>query len=76
MMSYWKDKRVLVTGGASFIGSHLVDRLVKLGAKIRVADDLSSGKLENLQDSIKDVEFLEGDLRNRQFTNRVMGTLR
>ena len=75
-MSYWKDKRVLVTGGASFIGSHLVDRLVKLGAKIRVADDLSSGKLENLQDSIKDVEFLEGDLRNRQFTNRVMGTLR
>ncbi len=72
MMSYWKDKRVLVTGGASFIGSHLVDRLAKLGAKIRAADDLSSGKLENLQDSIKDVEFLKGDLRNRQFTNRVM----
>ena len=75
MMSYWKDKGVLVTGGASFIGSHLVDRLVKLGAKIRVADDLSSGKLENLQDSIKDVEFLEGDLRNRQFTNSVMGDI-
>ena len=46
-MSYWKDKRVLVTGGASFIGSHVVDRLVKLGAKIRVADDLFTPKSLN-----------------------------
>jgi nucleoside-diphosphate-sugar epimerase len=45
-MSFWNDKKILVTGGASFIGSHLTDRLVGLGAIVRVADDLSSGKLE------------------------------
>jgi len=50
----WNDKSVLVTGGASFIGSHLVDSLVKRGAKyIRVVDNLSTGKEENLQEHIK-----------------------
>ena len=43
----WKKKKVLVTGGASFIGSHLVDKLVTLDANVRVVDDLSSGKKEN-----------------------------
>ena len=38
----WNDKVVLVTGGASFIGSHLVDKLVELSANVRIADDLSS----------------------------------
>jgi nucleoside-diphosphate-sugar epimerase len=63
----WKGRRVLVTGGASFIGSHLVDRLVDAGARVRVADDLSSGRLENLAESIESVEFLLGDLRDREF---------
>ncbi|MFX1487222.1 MAG: NAD-dependent epimerase/dehydratase family protein [Promethearchaeota archaeon] len=45
----WKDKKVLVTGGASFIGSHLVDSLLKKGAIIEVVDDFSSGKLQNLE---------------------------
>jgi nucleoside-diphosphate-sugar epimerase len=71
-MSFWKNKRVLVTGGASFIGSHLTDRLVGLGANVRVADDLSSGKLENLSESITQIEFLEGDLRDRDFARRSM----
>jgi UDP-glucose 4-epimerase len=61
-----------VTGGASFIGSHLVDLLVSKDAQVRVADDLSSGKLENLSLSINRVEFREGDLRDRAFTNEVM----
>jgi nucleoside-diphosphate-sugar epimerase len=43
-----KGKLVLVTGGASFIASHLVDTLLRNGADVRVADDFSSGKLENL----------------------------
>jgi len=43
---YWNGRKVLVTGGASFIGSHLVDRLVVLGAQVRVADNLSSGTVE------------------------------
>ena len=41
--NFWNDTNVLVTGGASFIGSHLVDRLVSLGAHVSVADDLSTG---------------------------------
>jgi nucleoside-diphosphate-sugar epimerase len=39
----WRGSRVLVTGGASFIGSHLVDKLVELEAEITVVDNLSSG---------------------------------
>ena len=71
-MCFWNDKRVLVTGGASFIGSHLTDRLAALGAKVRVADDLSSGRLENLHESIEQIEFLKGDLRDREFARRSM----
>lgn len=66
-MSYWNNRKVLVTGGASFIGSHLVDRLVSLGAQVRVADDLSSGRFENLSSSIERVELLVGDLLNPVF---------
>jgi nucleoside-diphosphate-sugar epimerase len=65
MMVDWRSKRILVTGGTSFIGSHLVDRLVDRGArKIRVTDDLSSGELENVRDHVRSgvVEFLERDL--------------
>jgi nucleoside-diphosphate-sugar epimerase len=58
----WKDLNVLVTGGASFIGSHLVDRLVELGSKITVVDDLSSGKLENLSTSLDKIKFIKADL--------------
>lgn len=44
-----KNKNVLVTGGASFIGSHLVDKLVEKGAKVSIVDNLSSGRIENLK---------------------------
>lgn len=60
----WSNKNVLVTGGCSFIGSHLVDALVARGAKVRVVDDLSSGTRDNiagLVDSGK-VEFREANL--------------
>lgn len=62
-MSYYANKRVLVTGGASFIGSHLVDRLVREGASITVVDDLTSGKKTNLDLSIDKITFVEGDLK-------------
>ena len=45
----WSDQRVLVTGGASFIGSHLVDALVVRGAQVSVVDNLSSGKIDNIR---------------------------
>ena len=54
----------LVTGGAGFIGSNLVRRLVELGARVRVFDDLSSGHLENLAGLEPSVEFVRGDLRD------------
>jgi len=64
-MSFWQGRRVLVTGGASFIGSHLTDALVKREAKVRIVDDLSSGKLENIQEHLANgtVEFIHADLR-------------
>jgi nucleoside-diphosphate-sugar epimerase len=62
----WKDCKTLVTGGASFIGSHLTDALVRRGAVVRVVDDLSSGKLENIQGHLESnrIEFVQADLRN------------
>lgn len=61
----WRKKKVLVTGGASFIGSHLVDKLVELGSFVRVVDDLSSGKKENINHHLqkKQIEFIKVDLR-------------
>jgi UDP-glucose 4-epimerase len=60
----WNGTQVLVTGGASFIGSHLVEALATRGARIRVVDNLSSGRVEYLQPLMDrgEVEFLQGDL--------------
>jgi nucleoside-diphosphate-sugar epimerase len=79
----WKNKKVLVTGGASFIGSHLVDTLIRNNALVTVADDLSSGKLENLEYPLKkgravnhwvskDLNVWVGDLKDISFTKSVM----
>lgn len=51
---------MLVTGGAGFIGSHLVRKLLSLGNEVRVLDDLSSGRIEN----VKGAEFIRGDVRS------------
>lgn len=60
----WKSSRVLVTGGASFIGSALVDALVERGAKVRVVDTRSIGRLDNIQYHVLagSAELLEADL--------------
>ncbi|MGE5141714.1 MAG: SDR family oxidoreductase [Rudaea sp.] len=55
---------VLVTGGAGFIGSHLVEALVARGYRTRVLDNLATGHLENLSGVAKDVEFVRTDLRD------------
>ncbi len=57
--------KILVTGGAGFIGSHLVDRLAAEGHQVRVIDNLSSGRLENLAHR-RDAEVIIGDLKNPQ----------
>jgi UDP-glucose 4-epimerase len=79
----WGSRRVLVTGGASFIGSHLVDTLLIKGAEVIVADDFSSGKLFNLQYPLrekkknriwifKDLVVYRGDLKNKSFTKAMV----
>lgn len=68
----WQWKNVLVTGGASFIGSHLVEKLVSLGVKVRVADNLSSGRLENLDAVLSQIDFIRGDLKDKCFTENIM----
>lgn len=72
--TFWTGKLALVTGGASFIGSTLADQLLARGAKIRVVDDLSSGRLENLREHPGNgkVEFLRADLREPGVTRAAM----
>ena len=60
----WQGSSVLVTGGAGFVGSNLVDGLVAAGAKVRVLDNLSGGNKENLADAGSKVELQIGDLRD------------
>jgi len=78
----WSSSRVLVTGGASFIGSHLVDSLLKKCVEVKVADDFSSGKLSNLEYPLKkrgsgvwvskDLTVWRGDLKEKSFTKSMM----
>jgi nucleoside-diphosphate-sugar epimerase len=61
----------LVTGGAGFIGSHLVEELVRRGESVRVVDDLSTGRRHNLL-PFPDVEFIEGDLADLDVARRAV----
>jgi UDP-glucose 4-epimerase len=56
---------ILVTGGAGFIGSHLVKELVKSGFSVRVLDNLSNGSLENIREVLGSIEFIKGDIRDK-----------
>ena len=70
----WRNAKTLVTGGASFIGSHLVDALVATGAKVRVVDNLSSGRLDNIRAHVdaRRVEFAQGDLNDPQVVEQAV----
>ncbi|MEJ7861006.1 MAG: SDR family oxidoreductase [Pyrinomonadaceae bacterium] len=61
-MSY--TSKVLVTGGAGFIGSNLADELIKKGAKVTILDNFVTGFRENLEEITGDFEFIEGDINN------------
>lgn len=62
----------LVTGGAGFIGSNLVRALLEHGMRVRVLDNLSTGKRENLHAVRSDIEFTEGDIRSYHVVHEAM----
>ena len=72
MSGFWSGKRVLVAGGAGFIGSYLVEQLVKDGSQVTVADSLDTGTLENLSAVREPVRFLKGDLRSTAFSDEAV----
>ncbi|MFX1579450.1 MAG: SDR family NAD(P)-dependent oxidoreductase [Promethearchaeota archaeon] len=74
MLGFFDNSYVLVTGGAGFIGSHIVDRLMELGAKVKVLDDLSSGSLENLSRwrNNPNFELINGDIRNPEIVKEAV----
>lgn len=63
---FWFERRVLVTGGAGFLGSHLVERLVELGADVSVVDNLRTGTRENLAAVSGGIYLVEADVRDRE----------
>ncbi|MFC1667045.1 SDR family oxidoreductase [Candidatus Omnitrophota bacterium] len=64
--------KFLVTGGAGFIGSHIVGALVKNGNRVSVLDDFSSGRRENLEDIIDKIELIKGDIRDKDLVPTIM----
>ncbi len=66
-----QDKRVLVTGGAGFIGSNVVKLLVDRGYNVTVLDNLYTGYKENIE-HLKNVKFIRGDIRNKDLVNRLV----
>ena len=60
----------LVTGGAGFIGSNIVERLIRDGEQVRVLDNFSTGKRDNLAPWLDRIELIEGDIRDREVVKR------
>ena len=64
--------RFLVTGGAGFIGSHLVDRLIAEDHQVSVIDNLSTGSLKNLEQSISKIEFHDADILDKELVDKLV----
>lgn len=64
--------KILVTGGAGFIGSNIVEELLKKGFFVRVLDNFSTGRRENLSEFISDIEIIEGDIRSYHTVNKAV----
>ena len=58
--------KILITGGAGFIGSHLAERLLLAGTQVRVLDNLSTGKRDNLPSQHRFLDFVQGDIREKK----------
>jgi UDP-glucose 4-epimerase len=69
-----KISKILVTGGAGFIGSHIVDRLLEEDLEVTVVDNLQSGRMENIAHhrGNKNLHFITGDIRDAQLVRETM----
>jgi len=67
-----KISRALVTGGAGFIGSHLVEALLADGCRVTVLDNLSTGHRHNIDDLGDRIDFVEGDIRDARLLDKVI----
>jgi len=59
MNEFYKNKKVVVTGGCGFIGSHIAHKLVGLGAQVTILDNLATGSLDNIENIKDNVTFIE-----------------
>jgi len=66
---FWKSRRILITGAAGFIGSNLTDKLLEIGAEVIGLDNLFNGRIENLEEALKNkkFQFHKGDIRDINF---------
>jgi len=69
-VNFWKNKKVLVTGGAGFIGSHLVEKLVELEASVSVLDNLQNGKEANLNFIKDNISLIKGDCKDSDIAQK------
>ncbi|MCC6004031.1 MAG: SDR family NAD(P)-dependent oxidoreductase [Thermofilum sp.] len=67
-----KMGRILVSGGAGFIGSHLTERLVEKGYDVIVLDNLSRGKVDNISRVMQTIDFIKGDIRDYELIDRLI----
>ena len=72
-METLEGKRILVTGGAGFIGYHLCLKLLENGANLTIYDNLSTGRIENVKDLPKPVKFVKGDVGNFEMLENNVG---
>lgn len=70
LQEFYKNKQVLVTGGAGFIGSHLVEKLVELGARVTIFDNFSTGSLNNLRSILPFISVVCADVRSAYSAKR------
>lgn len=67
-----ENYNILITGGAGFIGSHLAEYLLTKGYNIRILDNLSTGKIENIESIIEEIEFIDGDICNNKMVLKAL----